>query len=373
MTMSFDFEDGPPDGMPSDALDKAIKDGRAAPGTMPGGMIRTQTEYQTAITVTKPRVLKEVETRVLDEAARMGTDFIYQWRVKTKDKRLDEGDGKTTIEGLSIDGAMVLARNWGNCALPVRMDQETETHFLIRADFIDLETGFSFPRLYRQRKSGGPGGNMEKDRAEDMAFQIGQSKAQRNVVDKSIPFWLRDRAIQAAKSAAAEKYKDVKAWAPRVLGAFLKNCGVDEARVVSRLRKPVAQWTPYDILTLDVIYRMIKDGETTAAEEFGLEGERPAASDLEEKLRKGPAPAANEEKPAEQTPPARDFHAEAAELKKAIADAASGTKAQKDAVRARFEVFRAAAPAEVVDDVMRFYATVQGEKKKAPREPGEEG
>jgi hypothetical protein len=288
---SFDIDDGPaPAADVVDQASHALSNGRPPPSGMPAGMIKTQTEYQTAITVTKPRDLKDVERRVLAEAEQMGTDFVYAWRVNTKDKKLDEGDGKTTIEGLSIDGAMVLARNWGNCATPVRLEQESATHFLIRADFIDLETGFSFPRMYRQRKSGGPGGGIDRDRAEDIAFQIGQSKAQRNVVDKALPFWLRDRAIKAAKNSAAKKYTNVKEWAPKVIGSFAKTFKVEEKHLVKRIGRPVEQWTPWDILTLDILYRTLKDGETTLADEFeGMGPKEPSAasSDLEARIRAG--------------------------------------------------------------------------------------
>lgn len=261
---------------------------------MPAGMIKTQTEYQTALAVVRPRDLKDVEARVLSEAARMGTDFVYSWRVSTKDKKLDEGDGKTTIEGMSIDGAMVLARNWGNCAVPIRLEQESDTHFVLRADFIDLETGFSFPRLYRQRKNQGRGGNMDADRAEDIAFQIGQSKAQRNVIDKALPEWLIDRATMAAKSAALKKYGNVEEWRPKVIAAFKTKYGVEESRLVARMRKPVDQWTPVEILKLDMIFRALKDSETTVGEEFAV-GEGAASSEtaktIEEALKaKGAAP-----------------------------------------------------------------------------------
>lgn len=325
-----------------------------------GGMIKTQTEYQSAITVTKPRELKAVERRVLEEAARMGTDFIYRWRQKTKDKRLDEGDGKTTIEGMSIDGAMVLARNWGNCALPVRLDQETETHFLIRADFIDLETGFSFPRLYRQRKTGGPGGKMEEDRKEDIAFQIGQSKAQRNVVDKALPYWLKDNAIQAAKSAAAKKYKDTAKWTPKVVATF-QGLGVDVARLVARMRKPTDQWTPYDLLTLEIIYRTIKDGESTVGEEFPVAGgaEGPgettsAAKAAEEALRARGAQASQGEPPKPDETLARDWDGEAVSFVDALTTATGPALGE---VRARFVAWSKEAPSEIVESTEQLVAT----------------
>lgn len=229
------------------------------------GMTRTDTGYSTAIVVHVPRNLDAVEKRVIDEAARMGEDFIYSWR--QKDKHSKEADGKTTIEGLSIDGAMVLVRNWGNCALPTEIVDETPTHYIIKATFIDLETGFTFPRLYRQRKSGGPGGSMGDDRKEDIAFSIGQSKCQRNAVDKAIPAWLRNKAIDAAKSNAAKKYANVAEHMPKVL-EYAAAAGVSQAQLEAFVGSPTIAWTPYDILALRLVFRSIHDKETTWAEEF---------------------------------------------------------------------------------------------------------
>ena len=298
--MSFDdFGDETPatTSGPVDALDKALQ-GRAGSS----GMQRVQTEYQTAIVVAKPRDLQDVLTRVLDEAARMGTDFIYHWRQKTSDPDLDEGDGKVTIEGMSIDGAMVIIRNWGNAVLPTRIDSESATHFVISATFIDLETGFSLPRLYRQRKSGGPGGRMADDRKEDISFQIGQSKAQRNAVDKATPRWLIDKAIAAAKRAAEKKYEKVEEWKPKFFKAFLE-LGVDQARMELRMRKPATQWTPRDLLTLNLLWKAIRDRETTAEEEFPTTTQPPAKT-VEDSLRAG-APSATTPPAATATPPAQ--------------------------------------------------------------------
>lgn len=244
------------------------------------GMVRTQVGHQTAITVTRPRNMEAVEKDILYEAAQMGEDFIYSWRQNTSDKQLDEGDGKQTIEGMSIEGAMIMIRNWGNCACPIELADETPTHFLLLATFIDLEKGFNFPRLYRQRKSGGPGGKMADDRKEDISFQIGQSKAQRNVIDKSLPPWLKKRAIAAAKSEAAKRYADVNEWAPKAI-AYFAGLGITLQQIEERLRRARDEWTPYDILALFLIRKAILDRETTASEAFPKRADEQAQADAD--------------------------------------------------------------------------------------------
>lgn len=229
------------------------------------GMTQTRTQYQTAITVHKPRDMKSVETRILYEAGQMGSDFVYSWR--QNDRESKEPDGKTTIEGLSIDGAMILIRNWGNAVAPVSVVDETPSHFLLEATFIDLETGFTLTRLYRQRKAGGPGGRMADDRKEDISFQIGQSKAQRNVIEKAIPSWLRDRAIEAAKAQAAQRYANVEEHIPKMI-AYATGLGVTEAQLVARLGKPKVGWSPYDILAIRMAFKAIADKQSTVFDEF---------------------------------------------------------------------------------------------------------
>ena len=158
--------------------------------------------------------------------------------------------------------------------LPTTLEDESPTHFIFLAVFLDLETGYNFPRLYRQRKSGGPGGKMASDRKEDISFQTGQSKAQRNAIDKSMPPWLVKRAIEAAKSSAAEKYKEVEKWIPNVLKGF-EQIGVTKQQLEIRLDKLVEAWTPYDILTLSLIRKAIRERESTVAEEFPTKPEGP--------------------------------------------------------------------------------------------------
>ena len=50
-------------------------------------------------------------------------------------------DGKK-IEGPSIGLAMTVAREWGNCAVPVEY-YETPSEWVFNAHFVDLERGFT--------------------------------------------------------------------------------------------------------------------------------------------------------------------------------------------------------------------------------------
>lgn len=226
------------------------------------GMTQTRTGYQTAVHVQVPRDIKKVERDILAEAAEMGEDFLYAWDVKDKTSKT----GKSRIEGISIDGALIMMRNWGNCHCPTDLEKETPSHFLLKSTFIDLEKGFSIPRLYRQRK-GQRAGGMDADRAEDIAFQIGQSKCQRNAIEKGVPAWIQTRALEAAKLAAEKRYEnvpkaieDVKRYAARV--------GITDAELERKVGASFADWLPRDLVYLRSVFKSIADRQSTISLEF---------------------------------------------------------------------------------------------------------
>lgn len=221
---------------------------------------RTQTQYSGALTVQKPRERKAIQTAVLEEAGLSGEDFFYSWTTKNRDGT------RGLVEGISIEGAMILARNWGNCALPVDLTVDAPTHWVFAATFVDLETGFNGTRLFRQRKTQSTG-KMDADRTLDIAFQIGQSKAIRNAIDKAMPSWLTGPALEKAKSSSEGKFRDVVAANKKALAAF-GEWGVTSLQLEEKLGLKIEFWTPRDHVSLSGLYRAIRDRQTTIAEEF---------------------------------------------------------------------------------------------------------
>ena len=136
-----------------------------------GGSVK-QGEYvaRMAMSQAQRRDLEAVKAAVEMEAALTADDFFYSWTVKSK-------DGPKLVEGISIDGALILLSNWGNCICkPELLEDEAPTHWLFKVTFIDLERGFQMERLFRQRKSESHQ-RSDGERLQDIAFQIGQSKA----------------------------------------------------------------------------------------------------------------------------------------------------------------------------------------------------
>lgn len=227
------------------------------PGT---ALVRSGTEYQTAVTVQVKRDLGTLEKlggRVLArcevEAALMGEEFFYGWDVNDGDR------GKKRIGGVTIDGAMMLLRNWGNAAVEVELLETASDYYILKAILIDLETGATTPRLYRKHRSKAPG-SMLQQRWDDMSFSDGQSRAIRNVIVHALPLWLQNRCMDAARLAAANNIVDPD----HELGDIrnrAKAVGIDAKRIEAKLGKDFDKWSKDDFVQLRGMFRAIEEEE----------------------------------------------------------------------------------------------------------------
>lgn len=296
-----EFDEG--DGDVTDALTRVGAGGFA---------IQTRTQFSTAVQLNgPPRDLEAVKKRCLAEARMLGEDAYYSWTVKDK----NSPTGVSLIEGPSIDAAMVLARNWGNCGVPIEVAIDAPKHWILAATFVDLETGFNLTRLFRQRKNQKTG-KMDDDRALDIAFQIGQSKAHRNVIVKAMPSWLMREFFETAQGVEEAKYKDVGKHTPRAIGAWAKPpYNVTQEMLEKKVGRKAEAWIPRDLALLAAIFRAVKEGVTTVANEFS--DEPPPASEPAEK------PSEQTEEPAAQQK--RDSYGEVEDTQpSAQADAPAG-------------------------------------------------
>jgi len=168
----------------------------SSPVDMPG-MMQVKTQYATAVAVMKPRRLETVIKRCEEEAAIAGDEFYYSWR-----------QGGEIIEGVTVGGALAIARNWGNSAVDVKVE-ETPNSYIFHGAYIDLETGFNLIRPFRQNKISPKtkeGKDIYKgDRGADIIFQIGASKAMRNVILNAVPKWLSSKVLVKAKENISDK------------------------------------------------------------------------------------------------------------------------------------------------------------------------
>lgn len=170
----------------------SIPIGSGQPASPVSGMMQIRSPYTTAVQVTRPRDLRQVMARCSEEAAIAGDDFYYSWKQAGK-----------IIEGPSVQAALAMVRNFGNCAVDTRVDENPDS-YIFTATFIDLETGFNISRTFRQNKTSPKTKGGEEiysgDRGQDVIFQIGQSKAIRNVILNALPSYLSNKVMDFAKA-----------------------------------------------------------------------------------------------------------------------------------------------------------------------------
>lgn len=215
----------------------------------------------------------------------MGEDMYYAWTVTNKDGT------KGLIEGMSIDGAEVLYRNFQNVG-QIWEEEEGPTHWRFIASVVDWEKGVVTTRLFRQRK-GERHGKFDADRALDIAYQIGQSKAMRNAIVHFMPEWLKRDAMATAKKKELERYADVPAGIRRMC-SVARQLGITDAEIIARAGKSYvvqpsgevqhANWTPMDLMHVSAIFRAIIKKESSVDAEF--RGKAPPAPDADS----GPPP-----------------------------------------------------------------------------------
>lgn len=250
------------------------------------GVQRIDVPFMTAMRVQVPRDADVVIKRSIAEARLMGEDYFWGWDVNTK-------DGKKQLAGMSIDGAMMLIRQWGNAVVIPEVVAEEADHWLFRATFIDLESGTSVVRLYRKHRSPPPG-RYDPQRWDDMQFGDAQSRCMRNAIDHALPKYLKNRCLDAAKKAAAEQItpeKERKALIERG-----RRLNIDRKSLQMKLRKEVGDWDAHDCVTIRALLRCIEEGTVSADDVFGDRQSQP-----------GHAPPAAKSQPTakEATPPNR--------------------------------------------------------------------
>lgn len=230
-----------------------------APMVENGGTLqRLQTQYATAITVQKPRSLPVIEKGVAEEAALIGEDGFYAW-----------GVGKNRIEGPSVELAMMIARHWGNAVIEMLPVQESRDAWVFTAAFVDLEAGLTVQRQFRQSKKWKVYGKFDEERKDDIRFQIGQSKAMRNAILRSVPSWLINRALDIAKGGVREAmqkrigetcFEEVQDSALLALSEL----GVTEEDVLRVFDRPTKRaLTLEDLVILSGNIRALKTGSET--------------------------------------------------------------------------------------------------------------
>jgi hypothetical protein len=212
------------------------------------------------------------EQRILQKLAALGAaagdDWFYRFPVNKKVKNEQTGKDewvKDWIEGASIKLANDVARIYGNCEVDTRVI-DLGSNWLIYARFTDFETGYALTRPFQQNKGASKMGK-DTDRKLDIAFQIGVSKAIRNVVVNALQTY-SDFAFDAARNSLVEKIgKNLTGYRDRTIQG-IGNLGVDLSRVELALGRTSKDWLAPDIAKVIAMMKAIADGMATVDETF---------------------------------------------------------------------------------------------------------
>ena len=229
-------------------------------------MAEIVTAQHCAVKRDMPRIFREID-ELANQAA---TDFYYEWTVKNRDGT------RAVVSGPSIKCAMAVATAWGNCSVEAFPANETETHWTFMARFRDYEKGMTLTRSFQQRKSQSLGGRMDQDRQRDIAFQIGQSKAIRNVINGVLGMFTA-RAVASARNSLLSRAQANPEGARQSIVRIARDLQIEIKLLERSVARPLARWEPDDLVKLFGRLRSVQDGLDTVEEVFGsLDDDEPA-------------------------------------------------------------------------------------------------
>ncbi len=209
-----------------------------------------------------PRNPDKVMARLRKLCARQGMNYVYSWTVKDR-----QNNRNVLIEGATIKLANDLFREYGNCRLRI-LEVDNGPSWTFYALFIDKETGAEYMRSFRQDKGKNIGGGMkDQSRRLDMVYQIGQSKAIRNVIVNVLSNYA-DYMVSEAKKGLLEWVEghgeDASKWIVEMLGKH----NIDLLQVEAVVGKIIGKWSARDQAAVMAQLRGIDENLTTAEEEF---------------------------------------------------------------------------------------------------------
>ncbi len=202
--------------------------------------------------------------------------------------------GGKTIVGLATDLAEAVAWECG-CMTGATLEREDDQFWHFNAYILNLKTGSMKTRPFSQRKSK-PGGKFvgdywisakgkkwEKDRALELQYAIGASKATRNVIEKGLPFFCH-HALQCAMNAISGKRTPKPHTGPtgqepdgpvgeswESLKARADTLEITEAKIAVFFRKAAKDFDERELLIIGDTLGAVKHGELSAADAFAPE------------------------------------------------------------------------------------------------------
>lgn len=230
--------------------------------------LTVKNQFFTAQVVPRERDFARSSGLAVREAKRLGDDGYYRWKV-----------GKSLVFDGTIGLALAAARSWGNIISNVVIDKQERDKVYLTAFCADLESGFnqSRPGCYGITPAPGKFKNSPEERLrwENMQIQVAVSKAQRDIIKRTVPAWLwRDMLDASYEAARNSVLKDRhgreitpdEAKKSIVEGFSRRNVNLKDLETYLGRAHPV--WQVQDLLELKSLMRSIGRGEITIAEVF---------------------------------------------------------------------------------------------------------
>lgn len=219
--------------------------------------VADSTQVVLAQAVSLPRNEAAILAKLKVRAAMAGDDWIYRYPVK-------DGGATKYIEGAAIKCTDNVLMVYGNCTLKTRVQDAFDT-WIIHVQFVDYETGVVLERPYIQSKAQQTIKTKDAGRREQIAFQIGVSKAQRNVVAHALQFFV-DFAFEEARGSFVDKVgKDM----PRYISRIKERLGqlkVDVKRVEAVVGRSIDKWLATDVARVIAELQAVADNMATPDE-----------------------------------------------------------------------------------------------------------
>jgi hypothetical protein len=210
--------------------------------------------------VARLRDNRMVLTEIRELAAAAGSDWYYRFPVKNK-----KAGSTDWIEGPTIELALDIARAYGNCHIDCRAQDLGHT-ILFHARFHDVEKGFSITRPFQQRKGASRLGGADDARRDDIDFQIGASKAIRNVILNALRTYA-NFGFEEAKEALVDKIgSNIERYRRTTVERI--SSMVPLVRVEAVIGRKAADWLAPDIARVIAMGKAIADGMATVDETF---------------------------------------------------------------------------------------------------------
>lgn len=231
--------------------------------------------------IEQSRAVAEVQASMVLARANPRNEQVAEYKIMNSCKRKSLAEcasysfrrGGEIVTGASIRLAEEIARHWGNMQYGFREVGRTEESSEVEAFAHDLETNVRVTRQFqvkhwRDTKSGGKKITEERDKYELIA-----NMAQRRVracLLELVPGDIVEAAEEACKATLIGSIGDPTVKAKEIVAAFAP-LGVTAEMIEGYLQRKLSSIVPADIVTLQRIFRSIKDGVAAVDEFFKAE------------------------------------------------------------------------------------------------------